>query len=316
MVIVPSNANDNPYHDRDWLYDQYVETDLDTSEISDRCGVTEQTIDKWCAKFDLEDETVVRTCPFCDAEFATSKRVDRECCSSDECVVEWVETKDDPADNKDVLRVLHTGVRMAPHEIADFLNTETPVITARLDDYGLKETALIPWEDEETLRELYWDERLTPEEMANRWGCTVSIVKRKLQRYAIETRSRGARKAEKHPRWAGGDMEYGPNWSEQRRKALERDTPEDGDEPVCQRCGMTDSTHKAEYGSALYVHHITPRREFVDATGEYDYEAANRLENLITVCCECHTVWEKCQPLRLQPAFADADAFNGGDNAE
>lgn len=82
---------------------------------------------------------------------------------------------------------------------------------------------------------------------------------------------------EDHPNWKGGyDRYYGPNWGEQRQKALERDGY------TCQRCGMRSATHKEEKGKELNIHHITPAREFDD------YEKQNNLDNLITLCSSCH----------------------------
>ena len=81
------------------------------------------------------------------------------------------------------------------------------------------------------------------------------------------------RSGENSPRWRGGyEPYYGPNWRKQRRKAKERDDYE------CQRCGATED---------LAVHHKTAFREFVTDDGA-DYEAAHKLDNLVTVCRPCH----------------------------
>ena len=73
-----------------------------------------------------------------------------------------------------------------------------------------------------------------------------------------------------HTYWEGGtDRYYGPNWGEQREKAIERDSH------TCQECGTTEET--------LSVHHIVPRSEFGD-----DWEQMNALSNLITLCNPCH----------------------------
>lgn len=79
-----------------------------------------------------------------------------------------------------------------------------------------------------------------------------------------------------NPAWKGGyEPYYGPNWHEQRRKALIRDNF------TCQRCfGKRDGR--------LEVHHIVPFRLF------RSYIEANRLENLLTHCIRCHreVEWE------------------------
>jgi len=87
---------------------------------------------------------------------------------------------------------------------------------------------------------------------------------------------------ENNPQWNGGKLHYyGPNWKRQRRKARERDNH------TCQDCG----THTSELEKAIPVHHITPRRDFIE-NGDLDYEAANDLNNLITLCPPCHRKWE------------------------
>lgn len=89
-----------------------------------------------------------------------------------------------------------------------------------------------------------------------------------------------------HPNWTGGNISYyGPNWSEQRRKALERDNY------TCQNCQETDEEKR------LHVHHIIKfkkyrfplfKGEVRNVLAEFDWKRANRLENLITLCSECH----------------------------
>lgn len=87
------------------------------------------------------------------------------------------------------------------------------------------------------------------------------------QECMIEWRSREY-SGENHPRWKDNDDYYrGPNWARQREKARERDNHE------CQHCGSEDQ---------LQVHHITPFESFDD------YQEANELSNLITLCVSCH----------------------------
>lgn len=95
-------------------------------------------------------------------------------------------------------------------------------------------------------------------------------------------------------RWRGGYRSgYGQNWIEQRRQRLEKDDYE------CVVCSMTDEEHKQIYGVSLHVHHIERKESFRNENGELDYERANRIENLITLCSKCHGRWEGI-PLRPQ----------------
>lgn len=87
---------------------------------------------------------------------------------------------------------------------------------------------------------------------------------------------------ENSPLYQGGTTDYfGPNWKEQRKKALERDNFE------CVICGMANEIHKEEFNQSIHVHHIRPRKEFVE-DGEFDYTEANKIDNLISLCNSHH----------------------------
>lgn len=80
-----------------------------------------------------------------------------------------------------------------------------------------------------------------------------------------------------NPNWSGGHIDnYGPNWHRQKRKAIKRD------KSTCQVCG-----YKSGGDIILDVHHITPAKTFTD------FELANNLSNLITLCRICHMKVEK-----------------------
>jgi DEAD/DEAH box helicase domain-containing protein len=76
--------------------------------------------------------------------------------------------------------------------------------------------------------------------------------------------------------WRGDPNEYGPTWSRQRDLARARDGYR------CQACGLP------EQDRAHDVHHKTPFRAFRSDGGQIDYQSANRLENLVTLCPACH----------------------------
>lgn len=78
--------------------------------------------------------------------------------------------------------------------------------------------------------------------------------------------------------WRGGkEPYYGPNWLASRTAALDRD------DYTCQHCGLTRAEHIDTYGYDLHVHHIEPLKSFGN-----NYEAANDLDNLVTLCHKCH----------------------------
>lgn len=79
--------------------------------------------------------------------------------------------------------------------------------------------------------------------------------------------------------WLGGwQYYYGANWKDQKNKARRRDNF------ICQQCGKTEK----ELGKSLDVHHKIPFRLF----GLSNYEKANDLNNLISLCHICHGIIE------------------------
>lgn len=99
-------------------------------------------------------------------------------------------------------------------------------------------------------------------------SCTASY-------YSIEE-GHGFGEREENPSYKGGSTNnpryYGPNWQEQREKALERDGHE------CTECGADE---------LLMVHHIKGRDQF-DTTEPGWWKEANVLDNLRTMCRSCH----------------------------
>jgi len=69
----------------------------------------------------------------------------------------------------------------------------------------------------------------------------------------------------------------GEGWNETRRKALKRDGH------ACRLCGRTG----AEIGRNPDVHHITPVRVF-EGIEELSTADAHRLDNVVSLCVECH----------------------------
>jgi hypothetical protein len=83
---------------------------------------------------------------------------------------------------------------------------------------------------------------------------------------------------EGHPNYEGGPVgPYGEGWNETRRKALERDGH------ACRLCGRTG----AEIGRNPDAHHITPVRVF-EGIEELSTADAHRLDNVVSLCVECH----------------------------
>ena len=69
---------------------------------------------------------------------------------------------------------------------------------------------------------------------------------------------------------------YGRNWKQRREEALLRDGG------ICRICHM-----KPDEIWGLHVHHIKPAKDF-----NFNWDIANEIGNLITVCYQCHVVIE------------------------
>ena len=85
--------------------------------------------------------------------------------------------------------------------------------------------------------------------------------------------------------WSNDANEYGPDWPRIRRRAKERDGYR------CQVCATAEGN-----GVILHVHHKVPFRAFAGA------DAANRPENLTTLCPACHRRAE--QGVRVRSGLA------------
>jgi DEAD/DEAH box helicase domain-containing protein len=75
-------------------------------------------------------------------------------------------------------------------------------------------------------------------------------------------------------KWFGETNDYGPNWKMIREQVIKRD------DFTCQSCGKSSRTN------LFHVHHKIPFKSFSLP------EKANALENLITLCSECHKLAE------------------------
>ena len=83
---------------------------------------------------------------------------------------------------------------------------------------------------------------------------------------------------ENNPNWTGGNkQDRGYNWASQSAKARKRDNY------TCQHCGKHRKGSIRDNIRALPVHHIVPYKTF-----NGDWEKANELSNIITLCEACH----------------------------
>jgi DEAD/DEAH box helicase domain-containing protein len=76
--------------------------------------------------------------------------------------------------------------------------------------------------------------------------------------------------------WTNDTLRYGPDWKRISEMVRARDNYQ------CQNCGVAESDRAHD------VHHKSPLRAFRDENGNLMIARANQLENLITLCHNCH----------------------------
>jgi len=90
--------------------------------------------------------------------------------------------------------------------------------------------------------------------------------------------------------WTNAPNEYGSDWSTIRLRVRTRD------EFRCRMCGRPEVDREHD------VHHKIPFRQFQDESGQILRERANQLDNLVTLCPECHRKAE--QNVRMRSGLA------------
>lgn len=252
----PARMDGKPWTDKDTLEYLYVEKKQSSTEIANRFGCDPQTVLNWLDKYNITRRNWYDRAPeeLSDPDWLIRKYIDEHLSTSDIATL---------------LDCSHTAVLKG---LYDF-------------DIGVRDRAASGPKNKQYNRQtincdICGDtfERVESQIQENNF-CSMSC----LAEWNSEQFS-----GENSPRWAGGyEGYYGPNWRQQRRRAVIRD------QARCQDCGMLESEHLRQKGEKLHVHHITPARCFEDP------DKRNRLQNLITLCEKCHLEkWEPMAPLR------------------
>jgi 5-methylcytosine-specific restriction endonuclease McrA len=250
--LIESTDYDEPYHNPDWLRQKYIEEDLSTIEIAEVVDVTPPAVIHWMEKHGID-----RGGP------------NPEGGRSPEC---------DLQERGGWLREMYWSKWKTVAEIAEVGGYTESTVRRWMEKHGIerrdrsKSRVSTPeLLDANKLRSWNHDDGLTLTEISDKLGCSKMTVSMWFDRHGIEIEYLSG---EDHPSWKGGyDGYYGKSWHRNRKRAIERDGGE------CVICGVDDR---------IEVHHITPFRKF----GLDNEVEANQLDNLITLCPDCHGRWE------------------------
>lgn len=262
--ISASRGGNDSYQDQSKLRRLYHDEGLSTYEMADEMDTTSATIIYWMDKFNIEREERKNRSPPSEKK-PEKDELKRLYCEEHKSTIDLSE---------------RFGV--APGTISNWLRSYDLRVRTKAESLA----QYVP--DRGKLRELHWEEEMTLKEIADHFDANHGTVNGWFTRRDIPTRTYTGEEA---ARWQGGyERYYGPSWPEQRQKRLKMDGWS------CVVCSLSNDEHIEKHGNGLHVHHIRPLRQFKEPEG-VDYESANEIENLITLCQVCHNEWEGI-PLR------------------
>lgn len=253
-------------HDRDWLYTQYINKERNGPEIADECGVCTDTVYTWLEKHGIDRRDVAISKANGDIQKARDKQWLKKKYIDEGCSTRAIAEICGVAKSAVITALNENGI-----EIRD-----GPVERSNADFTLLNDLEYIKTE---------YENETPVTEIADTINCGVHAVYRRLHAAGVKLNGHewGHPAGVDHPQFQHKKTDnFGPNWDTQKLRARIRDHGQ------CQVCGIHDGNHISVYGRVNHVHHIQPRAEYIDANGVFDYERANRLENLITLCSSHH----------------------------
>ena len=248
------------YHDKEWLQEKYWTQGMDTTEIAKEIGVVRETIRRWLVKHNIPRRK--RGPEKGSSRGDAGKLRDKD----------WLENQ-------------YNELEKSAGKIARELDLNDQTVLNWMEKHGIERREVgdvfVPrssgkdkrLDDKEWLQAEYEDNGRSMYDIAQELDVTTPAVKYRLDTYGIERRS------DLGP-FDGGDKEFqrDPEWGDKRTQRLEID------EYTCQDCGV----HQSDYYRGLDIHHLVKKEEFVDDNGDVDWEGANAMSNLISLCQSCH----------------------------
>lgn len=271
---------DNPWRDEKVLRKLYLEHRLVPREMAELLGCSRRNVSKWINRYDISRRS-------------------------------WSEIADERApdllSDPDALQRLYVDEHKSIKEIAAEADVSVEAVHRRLRKHDIDRRTKGMRENTRELRDStflyrkYVIEEKSTVEIAEEGEYSDKAVCYWLHEHGIETRPH-VQPGEKNQSWAGGHEEYyGPNWDEQREKALDRDGY------TCRDCGITQREVNEQHDRGLSVHHRVPLSSFAPLESAEDYYEANQLNNLLTLCTSCHNKWEAL-PVQPPAVVTDRDS--------
>lgn len=265
--------SERKYRDKDWLRKKIHDENKLLSEIANQCGVGVGTITRWRKRHGIDGRSNEET-----QRLLVDNRLRDE---------NWMREKyiDEEKDITDISQICSIGRGtvfrwLDRHGIERRQKGSNPFV-----DYTILN-------DSQFLYKKYVKENCTLTDIAEEANCCKGTVSKFLKRHGIEVDDRGSVNGKRNGNYNHGNYEqnryFGENWEEIRKKIIiERD------DNKCQSCGLINSSCKGKYNTSLSVHHITPRNKYRNEDGIIDFDEANKMSNLITLCSKCHTYFER-----------------------
>jgi DNA-binding CsgD family transcriptional regulator/transposase-like protein/5-methylcytosine-specific restriction endonuclease McrA len=279
--------DDTKYRDSNWLLEQYQSERKTVAEIADECSVHPSTIRHWMKKHsiprrshgpDTENGDIHQNKDWLRKHYKKHDKTLEEIASLAGVSIQTVQyhlekhglENSDITD--DIVRMFEDG--LSPGEIADCKTLSENRVKTHLAKAGVTSYYNYPNTvgDKSWLRQKHHDEEMSVPEIADVVGCKPRLVYRHIQYHNLQlNRVEYAQ-----------DFSYGSGWNESKRKAVRK---RDGNQ--CVRCSMSNQEHINKWGNKLHVHHIEKARDIEDP------EERNSKQNLVTLCQDCHILFEK-----------------------
>jgi len=314
-------SSNRKYRDEEWLRKQYIEKHRGTIDISEECECHQQTIANWLEKHDIDIRSAHQIADkrLTDRKWLREQYVEQQqtlaeiadtlgCC--DDTVSNWLDkhgidtrpphkAADERLTDPEWLSEQYVEMDKSMADIAEVCETNRSVVWKYIHRHNIEARIDSPPADKRLtdpawLRGQYVENRQSASDIAKKCGCSHSVVLSWLGKHGIDTRkpAESIGTGEDNARWKGGEFPYGPGWGVKKKRAVR-----ERDDHTCQdpRCSVTQAEHLDERGEKLHVHHLRKARD-VDDPAE-----RNAKENLITLCRDCHSRWEKVADAGLVP---------------